>query len=134
LAEKEYPLAHEIEKINHDRIINKCGVLTLGQSASLIKNARLIITPDTGMMHIASAFNKNIVSIWGNTVPELGMYPYMPKNNNGYSIHEVANLKCRPCSKIGFKECPKQHFNCMNQQNVNQILEKIHFFWNLGQK
>ena len=129
-GKKEFALAHEIEKIDHDRIINKCGILTLGQSASLIKKARLVITPDTGMMHIASAFNKYIVSIWGNTVPELGMYPYMPQNKDGFSIHEVKNLKCRPCSKIGFQDCPKDHFNCMNKQDVAHILEQIESFWN----
>lgn len=128
-GKKEYALAHEIEKLAKDRILNKCGLLNLGQSASLIKNARLVISPDTGMMHIAAAFNKYIISIWGNTVPELGMYPYMPKNQNKFSIHEVKDLQCRPCSKIGFEECPKKHFDCMNKQDVTQIIENICQFW-----
>src|SRR5690606_41474937 len=45
-------------------------------SASLIKGCRVVLTPDTGMMHIAAALKKPIVSVWGNTVPQFGMYPY----------------------------------------------------------
>ncbi len=89
-----------------------CGKYTLAQSASLVKQARVIITHDTGLMHIAAAFKKKIISVWGNTIPEFGMYPYMPHPHS--EIFEIKGLKCRPCSKIGYKKCPKGHFNCMN--------------------
>ena len=95
------------------RIYNACGKYNLQQSASLIKQAEKVITHDTGMMHIAAAFKKNIISVWGNTVPEFGMYPYLPGREN--KIVEVKNLSCRPCSKIGFEKCPKGHFKCMNE-------------------
>ncbi len=94
---------------------NACGKYNLQQSASLIKQAEKVITHDTGMMHIAAAFQKNIISIWGNTVPEFGMYPYMPGNEANSQIVEVENISCRPCSKIGFEKCPKGHFKCMNE-------------------
>lgn len=97
------------------RIINGCGIFTIQQSASLIKQAERIITHDTGMMHIAAAFRKNIISVWGNTIPEFGMYPYMPGDEEKSKIVEVKNLSCRPCSKIGFDKCPKGHFKCMNE-------------------
>jgi ADP-heptose:LPS heptosyltransferase len=105
--------------------INLCGDLNLNQSASVIKQAKKVITHDTGLMHIAAAFKKPIISIWGNTVPELGMYPYIPSNPLSYSIHEVKNLSCRPCSKIGSQSCPKQHFDCMNKQNIDEIAAEI---------
>ncbi|MBU3663922.1 MAG: glycosyl transferase, partial [Bacteroidetes bacterium] len=72
-----------------------------------------------GLMHIAAAFNKSIISYWGNTVPEFGMTPYLPapslnNNKSPYIIlNEVKDLACRPCSKIGFDRCPKGHFKCM---------------------
>ncbi|HIP36483.1 MAG TPA: lipopolysaccharide heptosyltransferase family protein [Crocinitomix sp.] len=106
-------------------VIKLCGDLNLNQSASIIKQAQKVITHDTGLMHIASAFNIPIISIWGNTVPEFGMYPYMPQAPNNYSIHEIKNLKCRPCSKIGYQSCPKSHFKCMTQQNVKEIVKNI---------
>ena len=105
--------------------INLCGDLNLNQSASILKQATKVISHDTGLMHIASAFNKPIISIWGNTVPELGMYPYQPTQPNNFSIHQVNNLKCRPCSKIGFQSCPKTHFKCMNSQNIEEIKFEI---------
>ncbi len=106
-------------------IENACGKYSLNQSASIVKQAQVLLTHDTGLMHIASSFNQKIVSVWGNTVPELGMYPYMPKNRENYSIHQVANLSCRPCSKIGFKSCPKKHFSCMNLQDETKIARDI---------
>jgi ADP-heptose:LPS heptosyltransferase len=100
---------------------NYCGELTIGQSAFLISKASLVITHDTGLMHIAAAFQKRIISIWGNTVPEFGMYPYVPKNTGLSKVFEVGNLNCRPCSKIGYDTCPKRHFKCMNDQDIDGI-------------
>lgn len=106
-------------------IISACGNFSLSQSASIVQQAKAILTNDTGLMHIASCFEIPTISVWGNTVPALGMYPYFPRIQNAYGIHEVENLKCRPCSKIGFQQCPKKHFSCMNDQNVTEILASI---------
>lgn len=70
--------AEEITNAIGKNIYNVCGKYNINQSASLVKQANVILSPDTGLMHIASAFKKKIVSVWGNTVPEFGMYPYMP--------------------------------------------------------
>lgn len=115
--------AEEIKNAVGNNIYNTCGVYNINQSASLVKQANVILTPDTGLMHIASAFKKKIVSIWGNTVPEFGMYPYLSHPDS--EIIEVKGLKCRPCTKIGFKECPKKHFRCINDLDENQIVNKI---------
>jgi len=92
-------------------IYNACGKFNLNQSASLIKNARYVFSHDTGLMHIAAAFKKEIFSIWGNTIPEFGMYPYRTR----FTVLENKKLDCRPCSKIGHKVCPKGHFKCMKE-------------------
>lgn len=102
--------------------LNFCGKLSLQQSASYLKQSQFVITHDTGLMHIASAFGKTILSIWGNTIPAFGMYPYLPGENS--EIFEVKKLKCRPCSKIGFDKCPLKHFNCMNQIDLDAIISK----------
>ena len=68
-----------------DKFFNACGKFSLNQSAALLKNSKKVITHDTGLMHIAAAFNKDIISVWGNTVPEFGMFPYYGK--------EVRSLK-----------------------------------------
>lgn len=98
---------------NH--VINTCGKLKLNQSASLVRQAWRVITHDTGLMHIAAAYHKDIISVWGNTIPEFGMYPYYPEGENKNITLEVNNLPCRPCSKIGYDQCPKGHFKCMRE-------------------
>jgi ADP-heptose:LPS heptosyltransferase len=105
--------AEFVKKELGDLIFNACGKYNLNQSASLLKQAEMVIAHDTGLMHIASAFKKKIYSVWGNTIPEFGMYPYLP--GEGSKIIEVKNLYCRPCSKIGFAECPLGHFRCMRE-------------------
>lgn len=110
------------------RVLNMCGKLTLGQSASLVKQAKVVVTHDTGLMHIAAAFQKPIVSIWGNTIPEFGMYPYLPSAESKQFIAEVKQLPCRPCSKIGYSTCPKKHFRCMQNQDLEKIAEEVRGF------
>jgi len=102
--------------------INTCGDHSLLQSAFLIKNSAYVISHDTGMMHIAAAFKKKIYSVWGNTIPEFGMYPYLSDKNS--KMIEVQDLSCRPCSKIGYDKCPKGHFKCMQEIDENQFLSE----------
>lgn len=105
--------------------LNLCGKLNLNQSASIVKQAHKVITHDTGLMHIAAAFRKNIISVWGNTIPEFGMYPYLPKTSQSdksmNEVVEVKGLSCRPCSKIGYDKCPKSHFKCMQMIDIEAV-------------
>lgn len=121
--------AHTGSQIAHKlphKVINACGQLRLGQSASVIEQAQKVITPDTGLMHIAAAFNKPIMSLWGNTLPEFGMYPYLPaRGGNAFEVAEVKNLPCRPCSKIGYAHCPQKHFRCMELIDENKVADWV---------
>lgn len=92
-------------------IYNACGKYNLNQSASLLQQARAVFSHDTGLMHIAAAFKKKVYSIWGNTTPLFGMYPY----KTPYVVLENNAISCRPCSKIGYDRCPLGHFKCMNE-------------------
>ncbi len=114
----------QIKEAAGDKVVNACGKCSINQSAYIVKNADRIITNDTGLMHIAAAFGKRILSVWGNTIPEFGMYPYFPYGSGNKSIiAEVKNLSCRPCSKLGFKKCPKKHFKCMMDIDEEEIIE-----------
>ncbi|WP_035565423.1 glycosyltransferase family 9 protein [Hymenobacter sp. IS2118] len=106
------PLSHSIPQ---PLIVNGCGRYSLHQSASLLRQAQFVVSHDTGLMHIAAAFKKEIFSVWGNTVPAFGMYPY----RTDFRVLEVPNLPCRPCSKIGFAKCPQGHFKCMRDQTLD---------------
>ena len=107
------------------KMYNLCGELSLLASASILSQAKTVLTNDTGLMHIAAMFDVPIVSIWGNTVPAFGMSPYRPGNEKYVKIHEVVGLNCRPCSKIGYQECPKGHFKCMEKQDLSAIATDI---------
>lgn len=119
----EKPMAANILAWRTGNVADFTGKLRINQSASLVKNARLVISNDTGLMHIAAAFNKKILSVWGNTSPELGMFPYL--SAEGSEILEVKGLSCRPCSKLGYSECPKKQFRCMNDISEEKIEEWV---------
>lgn len=122
-AEEE--LGKSISSGLNSRVINYCGKLSLSKSASVIRQSKCVITHDTGLMHIAAAFKKPLISIWGNTIPEFGMYPYFPQNDVFEYRSEVKGLTCRPCSKIGYSSCPKGHFKCMMSQNLKEIKKAV---------
>jgi ADP-heptose:LPS heptosyltransferase len=119
----EQALGDRLAEIDSFKVINRCGQYSIGQSASAIHLSKFVITQDTGMMHIAAAFNKKTLSIWGGTIPELGFYPYLrsPENN---IIIEQQELGCRPCSKYGRNSCPRRHFRCMEQINIDTLILK----------
>ena len=111
------------EALPGKQILNACGAYSIHQSASLVEQSNLLITHDTGLMHIGAAKRKKIITIWGNTVPQFGMYPYRP--DPASLSFEVGGLKCRPCSKIGHQKCPKKHFKCMMQQDLDGIASAV---------
>lgn len=119
----DYDMAQEIIEKARKKVYNTAGKANLNESAEIIRRSSFVITADTGMMHIAAAYQKKIYSLWGNTIPEFGMTPYMPQNPERSIILENKLLSCRPCSKLGFKECPKSHFECMEALNLDGVWE-----------
>jgi ADP-heptose:LPS heptosyltransferase len=117
-----------IAELTHQNVLDMTGKITLYQSASLVRDAQLVLTNDTGLMHIAAAFKKKILSFWGNTVPLFGMYPYMP--DPASERMEVEGLSCRPCSKIGYRKCPNKHFRCMENQDTQKAVQWINLYYN----
>ncbi|HZK64357.1 MAG TPA: glycosyltransferase family 9 protein [Puia sp.] len=126
-----------IAAVDHVKIYNACGKFGLNESADLVSRAKLVVTNDTGLMHIAAAFKRPIISLWGNTVPDFGMSPYYGTNylerfaenaspeTMPYEILEIEHLRCRPCSKIGYDSCPLGHFKCMEKIDPAQVLARI---------
>lgn len=113
-------------KLNHPEIINGVGKLSLQESATVIDHSSCVVTGDTGMMHIAAALKKPIVSIWGGTHKDLGMYPYYGTAYPDKNISIVNNeISCSPCSKIGKQKCPKGHFKCMLDLNPERVIQAI---------
>lgn len=115
-----------IAAVDDIKIYNACGKFNLNESADIVRGAKLVVTHDTGLMHIAAALQKPIISVWGNTVPAFGMYPYYGKlSAQHFDVMEINKLWCRPCSKIGHDKCPRGHFKCMEHIAVNEIVNMV---------
>lgn len=116
---------NEIASVDPIKIYNACGKFKLNESADLVRKAKLVVTHDTGLMHIAAAYKKLIISIWGNTVPAFGMTPYYGDYAVKDVLMQVDKLWCRPCSKIGFKKCPLGHFKCMEKIKADSVAQVV---------
>ena len=128
-GKEDAAMGDQIAAVDPGKIYNACGKFSLNESADLVNRSRLIITHDTGLMHIAAAFKKPVLSVWGNTVPDFGMYPYFgreQKRSGMQDMFEVRPLYCRPCSKIGYRKCPLGHFKCMNNQDITGMIGRTH--------
>lgn len=110
-----------IDSADSTQLISLVNKTTLLESAFVIKKSQSLITSDTGLMHIASAFDVPIHTVWGNTDPLFGMYAYRTDRST-LSDYEV-ELPCHPCSKLGSNSCPRGHFQCMVNQNTDQIVK-----------
>lgn len=117
-------LGTQLESIDNFKIYNSCGKFNINQSASILKKAKFVITGDTGMMHIAAALNKRIISVFGGTEKRLGFTPYNTNASQNVMI-ENNNITCRPCHKHGLPACPKSHFKCMNDLDMQKIIDVI---------
>lgn len=82
---------------------------------SLIKNSKFVICNDSGILHLSESIGKKVIAIFGSTVREFGFYPQLKES----VVIENQNLYCRPCSRAGLESCPKGHFKCMNELNIN---------------
>jgi ADP-heptose:LPS heptosyltransferase len=135
-GKEDRELGEVVSSVDRHKIYNACGKFLLNESADLVRRSKFIISHDTGLMHIATALKKQVISIWGNTVPDFGMYPYYGEQflksfaarTSGklpYDIVEVNNLSCRPCSKIGYANCPLVHFKCMKKIEIGLVIDLV---------
>jgi len=105
-----------------DRVWNSAGKYKLNESVALLDTCEVVVTHDTGLMHIAAALHKKVISIWGATVPEFGMYPYRPQES---IIIEPHNVWDRPYSKLGDNKWYKPNFKGMYRVSVNEIIASV---------
>jgi heptosyltransferase-2 len=106
-------IADKVMMQSPKKVYSAVSLSNINESAEILRRCKFVISGDTGLMHIAAAYQKTIFSVWGNTVPEFGMYPYMPEHPERSIIIQNKDVNCRPCSKLGHATCPKNHFKCM---------------------
>ena len=105
-------------------VINGVGALSLMHSAALLSRCRLLISNDSGLMHMATALQVPVVTIFGPTVQEFGFYPFQARAE---VISEP--LPCRPCSTKGSMRCPRGHHACMQDISSDRVLAAARAMW-----
>jgi lipopolysaccharide heptosyltransferase II len=108
------------EQAGAERATSLCGQFGLLETGAAMEYCDVIITNDTGLMHVATAMRKKLIAIFGSTVEEFGFFPYDPTA----VVFERRGLECRPCSHIGRSECPEKHFRCMMEIESDEVYSK----------
>jgi ADP-heptose:LPS heptosyltransferase len=116
-SDKQY-----LEHLSSENVHNIAGELSLRQSALLMKNAKRVFVNDSAPLHLASSVNAKTTAIFCSTVPEFGYYPL---SDDEYLIQVSPRLECMPCGLHGHKSCPKEHFKCSSDIDMNQVLNSI---------
>lgn len=100
------------------RFIDLTGALSLLASAAVIKRCQLLVANDSGLMHVAEAVGTPLIAIFGSTTRELGFFPQLATSR----VVENRDLACRPCSHLGYRQCPRGHFRCMREILPAEVL------------
>jgi ADP-heptose:LPS heptosyltransferase len=130
-GKEDFKVAEEVSSIDPIRVYNACGKYNLHESSDLVRRSKLVISHDTGLQYIACAFDKPVLAIWGGTSPLLDVEPfYANGNRDRFKNFLVEGLTCQPCSNFGTKTCPKKHFKCMEEQNIDAIVMAASSFIN----
>ncbi|MBF0586310.1 glycosyltransferase family 9 protein [Prosthecochloris sp. N3] len=114
-------LMHELHGDTLQRIQNLAGACSLLQTAAVLESCDAVLSNDTGLMHMASAYGRPLIVLFGSSVREFGFLPYRV----ACTLFEAGGLRCRPCSHIGRDRCPKGHFRCMNDISTNDVAAAV---------
>jgi len=115
-SKKDQPVAAEIARLAPDAVRDLCGVTNLAQALDLIAHARLAVTNDSGLMHVAAALDTPLVALFGSSSPN-----YTPPLSERAQVMWL-QLECSPCFQ---RECPLGHFNCLNQMTPASVLARV---------
>ncbi|MBI5323972.1 MAG: glycosyltransferase family 9 protein [Ignavibacteriae bacterium] len=116
----DFEITKTIIDLSDVNVIDKSSSDSIISTAEVIDKCNMLITNDTGVMHIAAARQVPVVAIFGSTVQEFGFTPFRVEN-----IIVEKNVSCRPCTHIGRDKCPKEHFDCMNKISIDDVSNAV---------
>ena len=91
-------------------VASLAGQLGLQETGAVIRRSEVLISGDTGVMHMATGVGTPVVALFGPTARQFGFFPYRSPSR----VVELA-LPCRPCSAHGSRRCPLGHHHCLRQ-------------------
>lgn len=115
---KETELGMEVEALSNGSCANLCGKTSLDEAVDVLASARLAVSNDSGLMHVAAALGTPLIALYGSSSP--GFTPPMSDDAKILAL----DLPCSPCFK---RQCPLGHFNCMRQLTPDTVMEAIDF-------
>ncbi|MGQ4807330.1 ADP-heptose--LPS heptosyltransferase 2 [Candidatus Entotheonellaceae bacterium PAL068K] len=125
---EDIPIARELCRQLRVPVFDSTGKLSLMQTAALLQQCRLLLSNDSGLMHMATALQVPVVAVFGPTVQEFGFFPFQAR-----AQVVSTSLACRPCTTKGAKRCPRGHHQCMQRVSSAQVLAAARRLWP-GQK
>jgi heptosyltransferase-2 len=117
-SDKDASLGETIARSAGSGCVNLCGRTTLNEAIDVLASADVVVSNDSGLMHVAAAVGRPLVALYGSSSPA-----FTPPLAPDAEIIRLG-LPCSPCFK---RECPLHHFNCMNQILPARVLAAAHF-------
>jgi len=113
---KDKPVADEINQLAGGWCNNLCGSTDLGDAIALLACARLVISNDSGLMHLAAALDLPLIALFGSSSPQ-----FTPPLSGQAQVVRL-DIECSPCFE---RECPLGHFNCMKQLTPDLVWNRL---------
>lgn len=115
-SNKDREVAENIVALGNPTARNLCGSTDLNDAIALLSVARLVISNDSGLMHLAAALDRPMLALFGSSSPQ-----FTPPLSAAATVVKL-DIACSPCFK---RECPLGHFNCMNHLTPDRVWERI---------
>lgn len=113
------PIGSELAA-GRSRVVSAAGRFGLQGTGALLQRASVLVSGDTGVMHMATAVGTPVIALFGPTVEAFGFFPYTSRAR----VLELP-LPCRPCSTQGGPRCPLGHHRCMIDLNAGAVYEAL---------
>jgi lipopolysaccharide heptosyltransferase II len=101
-------------------VVNAAGEFTLQETGACLARAAVLVSGDSGVMHMATGVGTRVVALFGPTVELFGFFPYTKR---AVVLERV--LTCRPCSAMGTERCPLGHHRCLEDIRPDQVAAAV---------
>lgn len=101
-------------------VASAAGECTLQETGACLARAAVLVSGDTGVMHMATGVGTPVVALFGPTVEAFGFFPYTQR-----AVVLERDLSCRPCSAMGTERCPLGHHRCLDDVLPDQVAAAV---------